>query len=156
DPATPPEQLDATWTRSARLYFAPGSKDAREGLTLEHATLLGDVDVTHPQVAMRSQALDLLFDRPPAQAAPAQPVIALPETIASGSATTQPADALAHAKEKKPDAQPELRRMIASDHVWCDLKDEKGKLQTVLGDQLALETAHDKDGKLYPRLVNVD
>ena len=28
--------------------------------------------------------------------------------------------------------------MIASEHVWCDLKDDKGKRQTVLGDELSL------------------
>src|SRR5205085_3233681 len=108
-------------------------------------------------------ALDLIFDRPPAHAStrPAAVIAVVPAdgsaTVgAAGSAITQPAIALAHAKEKKEDEQPELRRIIASDHVWCDLKDDKGKLQTVLGDALELETAHDKDGKLYPRLVNVD
>ena len=142
----PPERLEARWARSAVLNFAAGPKDQHDAMAIEHAVLTGDVDVKHPQLALKSQALDLYFD-------PAAPARRKPTTAPADPAAVASA---AGARPEKTATQSELRRVVAADTVWCDLKDQNGKRQTVLCDHLTMQTATDDDGKLYPRIVNAD
>ena len=92
----------------------------------------GDVDVRHPQLALKSQELRLLMGEPTANA----------------DLSTQPTS--------RPARRAELREIVATTDVWCDLIGADGKRQTVTTDQLTVQTATDADGKLYPQTVLAD
>jgi len=71
DPAGPskPGMLDLRWQRLARIYFlnhptagkTPTGKSPQQQLAVDHAHFEGDVDVRHPQLALKSQLLDATF-----------------------------------------------------------------------------------------------
>jgi lipopolysaccharide export system protein LptA len=143
-PATQPTiaALDAAWTKIGRLYFAPSTSGAA-AMSFDHAELEGDVDVKHPQMALRSQKLNLFFEEKPAT----RPTT-LPAAPATEPAGTQPST--------RPANQSILKRMVAIDRVWCDLADSNGRRQTVTTDLLTMSTSLDKEGKLYPQFITAD
>jgi len=122
----PPQVVHAAWSQGGTLWF----KDGLAGeMTLDHADFAGDVDVNHPQLALKSQHLALRFE----------------ERIKPATRpATQPA---------KPSVVLELKQVVATADVWADLIDADGQKQTVTTDQLTVDTATDADGKLYPRIV---
>jgi len=58
----PAPPLLAKWTKTCTLYFAPGDNAASGSMNIERAELEGNVDVTHPQIKINSDALELSFD----------------------------------------------------------------------------------------------
>ncbi|MDB5333554.1 MAG: OstA-like protein, partial [Phycisphaerales bacterium] len=149
--------MDAKWARSAKLYFA--GRGGPDEMAIEHMDLAGDVDVLHPQMALKSQALSLFFERSPVG----------PATLPAGPQTRpagDPGDALAiGAPPTHPSTRPagdkrgpqtELRTVLATDSVHCQLSDASGKKQTIDCDALELRTAHADDGKLFARQVDAN
>ena len=127
--------LQAAWTRLAQFDFTrpSGDHDAQQQPVVQHGYLEGDVDVKHPELALRSHALELFFD-PPAQ---------------------RPEESLDDFGEADRDrsTQPRLRQAVATTKVWCRTIDKDGKPQTIECDRLALNTAL-AQGKLYARKIN--
>jgi hypothetical protein len=122
DAKTPHPLLYAAWARQAEFDFTPESTGRQPAITFGRFD--GDVDIRHPKLAMKSQALDLLFD-PPAKSA-------------------------AKADAGKSSSQSTIRQIIATTAVSCDVEGADGKLQHLTGQRLVLDT--DKaDGKLYAR-----
>lgn len=121
--------LQAAWSRQALFNLTTTTPD--EQATVHDAHFAGDVDIRHPKLALKSQALDLLFDpRPkPARAGP-------------GERDPQPHQ-----------AQPDLRQVVASTDVFCVVEDSQGKKQNIEAQRLVLDT--DVAGeKLYPQHLN--
>src|SRR5207237_816535 len=57
----------AKWTKTCTLYFAAdapagSAKGPSSDMNIERAELEGNVDVTHPQIKLKSDALELAFD----------------------------------------------------------------------------------------------
>lgn len=127
--------LQAAWTRFARFDFTqpPGERGSQRQPVVQHGYLEGNVDVKHPELALRSQALELLFD-PPAE----QPEESLDDWAQGG---------------RDRSAQPRLRQAIATSKVWCRTIDKDGKPQTIECDRLVLNTGL-ADGKVYARQIN--
>lgn len=168
-PANPPTgagtnaMMDAHWKKGAKVYFTSKGQGAKEGgkaaqagqdqLDVEHIDLSGDVDVKHPQLVMNSQALSLYFAPPfkPAPRAGAAP----DRSVAGLSPTTRPADAsagLGAAAGGKP--QQELKKVVATDNVHCELAGQNGKKQIIDCNELVMHTARSDDGKFYAKTVN--
>lgn len=125
-----PQVVTARWNREGRLTF----KDGLTGeMSFDRADFAGDVDVVHPQLALKSQDLALLFQESirPAESPKAD----------TTKATTRPSSQL------------ELKQVIATTDVWADLVDGDGRKQTVTTDRLTVDTASDGDGRFYPRLI---
>ncbi|MDB5172463.1 MAG: OstA-like protein, partial [Phycisphaerales bacterium] len=165
--------MDAKWTRGAKLYFA--GKGGPEEMAIEHMDLAGDVDVLHPQLALKSQALSLFFEPQPKGPAtrPAGANKAAAEVEAKADAGAReravavvPDDVVKeHGGAARPATRPagekrgpqaELRRVLATDSVHCQLTDAAGKKQTIDCDALELRTAHADDGKLFARTVDAN
>jgi hypothetical protein len=126
------QMLDASW-RELATFRLVGQRE--QDLWVEHADLTGAVDVKAPQGQLRSQRLELAFDAP------------------TGPATRPAADdELASARPEK--SQPNLRRIIATDNVFCELIDAKEGSRKVECQRLALDTAHGDGGDLYPSVVD--
>ncbi|MDB5293267.1 MAG: OstA-like protein [Phycisphaerales bacterium] len=139
--------MDAKWARSAKLYFT--GKGGPEEMAIEHMDLAGNVDILHPQLALKSQALSLFFEPPPKGPATKPP--GLPDGIVDGQApVTRPATRPARGP------QAELRRVIATDTVHCQLTDVAGKKQVIDCDALELHTAHADDGRLFARTIDAN
>jgi lipopolysaccharide export system protein LptA len=130
-------------------------------LVVDHAHFEGDVDVRHPQLALKSQLLDATFasvvapvpgngavvlpsPRPPGQADPGKPQGG--GALAAATATTLPATA--------PREQTILRHLVATDAVTCVMTDEGGKKQNVECHLLTMDTALSPVGKLYPKKID--
>ena len=115
--------LHAVWSKLAEFDFAqpPGAKQA--SVRLGH--MEGDVSIKHPRVALKSQALDLLFE-PPEQS---------PATKGGKS------------------SEANLRQIIATTGVWCEVDGSDAKKQTIEADRLALDTGKSA-GKLFARHLN--
>lgn len=129
------DMLDAAWRDSATFHLV-GERE--EELWVEHAEFAGDVNVKAPQGTVRAHRLELAFDAPTAPA-------------------TQPGEAPtadARPGDTRPKSQPNLRRVIATDSVYCELLDAKEGRRLLECQRLALETARSDDGMLYPRLVD--
>jgi hypothetical protein len=59
----PGPPLLAKWTKTCTLYFAGGELASAGGsMNIERAELEGNVDVNHPQIKIKSDALELTFD----------------------------------------------------------------------------------------------
>jgi hypothetical protein len=122
DAKTPHPTLRAAWAKQAAFDFTPES--AGRQAAVKFGRFEGDVAIDHPKLALRSQALDLLFDPP--------------------TRTSKQGDS-ANAS-----SQPNIRQIIATTAVRCDAQGADGKQQHLTGDRLVLDT--DKaDGKLYAR-----
>ncbi len=170
DPAGPsrPGVLDLRWQRLARIYFvnhptsaaktAPG-KSPRQQLAVDHAHFEGDVDVRHPQLALKSQVLDTTFASVLAPV-PGKAAVLLPSPQPPASDAAQPNNplALAATPSTRPAAAPRqqtiLRRLVATDAVTCQMIDEGGKKQNVECHQLMMDTALSPIGKLYPKKID--
>ena len=126
DPRTPHPQLDAAWVRQAVFEFTPETAGTQSSVKFGH--LEGAVDIHHPKLALESQTLDLLFEPD------ARPIEA--------NATTRPSS-----------SQPNLRQMIATTAVYCQVWGGDGKKQNIRSDRLVLDTGK-ADGKLYARHIN--
>ena len=123
-------ELYADWTRQAEFDFTQSADRSQPAVSNGHFE--GDVKIRHPRFALNSQLLDLLFD-PPTKSSTAV------------AAATQPGD--------KGTSQPNLREVIATTGVFCQMDSASSKRQMIECNRLALETAK-ADGKLYARHVN--
>jgi hypothetical protein len=145
----------AKWSKTCTLYFV-GEKQSE--MNIERAELDGDVAVDHTQLKLRSQGLDLVFEP---QGATTKPTT---QVAATQIATTQAiAGAIARATTgptSKPSTRPavraDLRQMVATGTVHCEMMDEKQRVQTIECDRLALLTAKTPDGRIYPSTINAD
>lgn len=137
--------LDARWSRSARLYLLGGGAGETGELSVRQMDLAGDVDVQHPQLSMQSQALSLFFD--PGDRAATQP---------SGRRARSPSGATTLPATQPTRPQLQLQRMLANTDVHCQLTDAEGKHQTIDGQQLEMLTARGADGQIHPRRVNAE
>ena len=121
-----PEMIRVAW-REAATFHLVGENES--DMWVDRADLAGDVDVQAPQGVVRSQRLELAFDAPaPSDSKP----------------TTAPAD--------RP--QPNLRRVVATEKVYCELVDPKKGRQTLDCQRLALDMAKSPEGDLFPRVVD--
>jgi hypothetical protein len=149
--------LMAKWSKTCTLYFASGEGTsggagaASQSMNIERAELDGDVYVDHPQIKLKSQALELAFDTTKAEKGGAtsrpttRPVVAMATTTRPTSApTTQPA------------IRSDLKQLVATGSVHCEMTDSAKKTQTIDCNRLTLQTAKAPDGKIYPNTVNAD
>jgi hypothetical protein len=126
DPKTPHPELNTAWTKLAEFEFTPEVAGKQSSVKFGHFE--GDVDVRHPKVTLQSQVLDLLFD---------------PPTKSDGAApTTRPTS-----------SQPNLRQLIATTSVFCQVEGSDGKKENINSNRLVLDTEK-ADGKLYARHIN--
>jgi hypothetical protein len=124
------QTLDARWSRMGQLFMKEGLAGS---MTFDRAVFQGDVDVRHPQMALKSQSLDLQFeDR------------AVPASVATPG---KPSPTTRRASESV------LKELIATTDVWCDLADPSGRRQTITTDRLLVQTENDAAGRMYPRRV---
>jgi hypothetical protein len=151
----------AKWSKTCTLYFV-GEKQSE--MNIERAELDGDVAVDHTQLKLRSQELDLLFEpqgggttRPATQVAATQ--VAATQ-VATTQATTAAIARATTGPVSKPSTRPamraDLRQMVATGTVHCEMTDEKQRVQTIECDRLALLTAKTADGRIYPSTINAD
>jgi hypothetical protein len=124
--------MDARWTQGARVYFAGGK--LQDNQTIQQLDLFGDVDVKHPQLVMQSQVLSLHFEPPDK-----------PVDKSSGPSTRTAGG--------KSASQPELKSVIASDTVHCEIAGQNGKRQKIDCNRLDMETARTTDGKFYAHKI---
>lgn len=90
DAGKPTSPLLAKWTKTCTLYFAPGDNAASGSMNIERAELEGNVDVTHPQIKIKSDALELSFDT---NKAPTTRPTTRATTLPVNGATTEPSPA---------------------------------------------------------------
>ncbi|QOV87476.1 hypothetical protein [Humisphaera borealis] len=131
-PVAPPQIVTARWNREGRLKFKNGIGG---DLTFERADFSGDVDVVHPQLALKSQELALMFEEHLKQP------------------TTAPALAGKASPTTKLSTQLDLKQVIATTDVWADIIDDQGRKQTVTTDRLTVDTATADGGKIYPKVI---
>lgn len=131
--------LDVKWQNGGRIHLAESS--STDQMSVRQIDLRGNVDVKHPQLALRSQELSLFFSPP--SSATTKPAIA--EVAKLTRASTRPAGSR---------SQMQLDRVFATTGVWCQLTDAQGKKQTVEGDSLELLTAPTINHQFQPRQVN--
>ncbi len=128
--ATEPQSLEARWTQSCTLHFA--GKNNNE-MAIDTADLEGDVDVKHPQMKLTSQSLELTFD---------------PTAKSSSEPATRPTTAPAN-------AQSNLRKLVATGNVHCDLSDAQAT-KTIDTDRLVVLCEPGAEGRLVPRTIVAD
>jgi hypothetical protein len=126
DPKTPHPMLNAAWTKQAVFNFTPESAGGQTSIQSGHFD--GDVDIRHPKFALKSQALDLLFDPPTKKI--------------ESDATTRPSS-----------SQPNLRQLIATTAVECQVEGSDGKKENITSNRLVLDTEK-AVGRLYARHLN--
>jgi hypothetical protein len=146
--------LMAKWSKTCTLYFASGEGGsggaASQSMNIERAELDGDVFVDHPQIKLKSQALELAFDTSKAEKGGAatrpttRPVVAMSATRPTSAPATQPA------------IRSDLKQLVATGAVHCEMTDSAKKTQTIDCNRLTLQTAKGADGKIYPNTVNAD
>jgi len=132
--------LDVKWQRGARIHLADSG--SQEQMSVRQMDLSGNVDVKHPQLALRSQELSLFFTP--------QSVAGAKHAIANVEESTKPSTR----PTGSPRSQMQLDRVLATTGVWCQLTDAQGKKQTVEGDSLELLTAPSANHQFQPRQVN--
>lgn len=127
--------MNASWNDRCVLRFdtLPDGRSA-----IKQADITGDVFIDHPQIKLNAQRLELAFDSSPHGASSKS--VTKPTTIAS----TQPS------------MQMNLKQLVASDAVHCQMKDGENKTQMIDCNTLTLLTDFTPDGKLVPRTVNAD
>lgn len=69
DAGKPGAPLLAKWSKTCTLYFASTDNAASGSMNIERAELEGNVDVTHPQIKIKSDQLELSFDTKKGEAA---------------------------------------------------------------------------------------
>lgn len=134
-------KMKASWADRCSLRFE-ALPDGRTAI--KQADIAGDVFIDHPQIKLNSQRLELSFDV--AAHGPATKPVALAASQPATNPATQPS----------PLMQTNLKQLIASDAVRCQMKDSAGNAQTIDCNTLTLLTDFTPDGKLAPRTVNAD
>ena len=131
--------MNASWIDRCVLRFEtlPDGRSA-----IKQADITGDVFIDHPQIKLNAQRLELAFDS--SQHGTASKAVTKPTTTATTKATSQPS------------MQMNLKQLVASDSVHCQMKDSENKTQTIDCNTLTLLTDFTPDGKLVPRTVNAD
>ena len=127
--------MKASWMDRCVLRFdtLPDGRSA-----IKQADITGNVFIDHPQIKLNAQRLELAFDA--SQRGPTSKAVTKPTTIATS----------------QPSMQMNLKQLIASDAVHCQMKDSENKSQTIDCNTLTLLTDFTPDGKLVPRTVNAD
>jgi lipopolysaccharide export system protein LptA len=128
-------KMHAAWTDRCSLRFET-LPDGRSGI--KQADITGNVAIDHPQIKLNSQRLELTFD------------------VAGRPAANRPAKSSTAPATQTAMSQTNLKQLIASDAVHCEMKDSQGKPQTIDSNSLTLLTEFSPDGKLVPRTVNAD
>jgi hypothetical protein len=131
--------MDASWQQSAKIFFSPAGHGQS---TIRRAVLAGDVDISHPQLSLQSQELELRF---------APPVIASSHPVAGVADPGNPASPTPATNS----ANGELRQVSATDSVDCRLTDSAGKKQTIDCQKLDVRMAHGATN-VYPRQIFAD
>ena len=131
--------MNASWIDRCVLRFETLA-DGRSAI--KQADITGDVFIDHPQIKLNAQRLELAFDS--SQHGPASRAVTKPTTTATTKSTSQPS------------MQMNLKQLVASDSVHCQMKDSENKTQTIDCNTLTLLTDFTPDGKLVPRTVNAD
>jgi len=147
--------LDATWHDLATFRLVGERED---DLWVERADLSGAVNVKSPQGLVRSERLELAFDPPTPKslAAAATPPVAEPRSEISNpdpKPSAPPAATTAPTTHPSDSRSPNLRRVVATDNVYCELVDEKEGTRKLDCQRLTLDTARSDAGALYPRVV---
>ncbi len=124
------KMANARWSKWCKLHFGGD----RQKATIQKVALAGDVDVQHPLLGLKSQALQLEFDEASPQSGP--------------SPATAPTSA--------PSTSAGLKLVSAEGAVNCVMRNVKGAEQTLDCDRFVLRTERSEDGRLYPRQVNAD
>jgi hypothetical protein len=137
EPGTPPAQLHAAWGKLAEFDFS--AVDAQGQPAVKAGHFVGDVDISHPRMNLRSQTLDLAFAT--TSKVVVAPALSKNAPVAAGSKNPPRAQ-----------SQTNLESVVATTGVNCELLDADGKKKTIDADRLRVETAM-ADGKMYPRHV---
>jgi hypothetical protein len=124
-------------------------------MNIERAELDGDVAVEHTQLKLRSKALELAFEPQKKEATERRSDGATKGGIAT-QATTGAVAAAATKPSTRPTIRADLRQMVATGAVHCEIIDDKQRTQTIECNRLALLTAKTADGRLYPSTINAD
>jgi hypothetical protein len=128
--------LDASWKDSAAFRLVGQSE---QDMWVQNAQFAGDVHVKAPQGNVRARQLELTFDPPTA-----------PARVRDDDNADAPG-----AQAQAPKAsQPNLRHVLATDNVFCELIDAKEGKRLVECQRLALDTARSVAGELYPKIVD--
>ena len=132
-------KMKAAWVDRAILQF---QTDAEGRSAIRDADITGSVSIDHPQLKLNSNRLEMAFDVSE-RSAPAKPA---PATQSTAQSTTPPSGMM----------QANLKRLVASEAVHCEMKDSSNKTETIDSNSLTLLTDHSPDGRLVPRTVNAD
>ncbi len=154
NPAQKGEELYTEWADECTLFFIEG---ANHQTVIDRADLRGDVLVKHPQLLLKSKLLALRFDAPPPTTKPALTTApsTRPATIASTHPTTV-ASTQAATKPAAHDMQVNLKELVATDDVHCEMLDNAKEMRTIDCRRLEVTTARTADSKLYPRHLIAD
>lgn len=153
--------LKADWAKTCKIYFTP---DEEGRSSVDHAEMEGDVHVLHPQFKLRSDLLDLSFEttraarRNPATAPArtAQASATEPLALPAPGPTSLPSTRAATNPAASPMNQSNLKQMVATGAVHCDMTDSNKKNQTIDCNRLTVVTIPGPDGKSTPRTILAD
>lgn len=152
--AAAPGMLDASWRDTATFRLVGEREDQ---MWVEHAAFAGKVDVKAPQGVIRSERLELTFDPPAGEFTPVPATTSKPRTPAGSTLAERSSDSPAlsdRSSFRNRSDSPNLRRIVATDSVYCELLDATEGKRVVECQRLALDTARSGDGELYPRTVD--
>jgi hypothetical protein len=76
--------------------------------------------------------------------------------LAQASPTTRPLAATTRPATTRPAIRNDLRQLVATGTVHCEMTDSAKKTQTIDCKRLTMQTAAAGDGKIYPQTVNAD
>jgi hypothetical protein len=127
DAAAGGKTMDASWQQSAKIFLQTTGHGQS---AVRRAVLAGDVNISHPQLSLQSQGLELRF-APPTTSSRSGPAT---------SATSSNGD---------------LRQVIATNSVNCRLTDAAGKKQTIDCQKLDVRMARGAQN-VYPRQIFAD
>ena len=157
----PGAPLLAKWTKTCTLYFAnqPGAQSSGQ-MDIERAELEGNVDVTHPQLKLKSDALELTFDptkRPPTTAPTGAPRAHAELPIPARANLTSPE--LAAAQQALAEVKSSIKDLGTPLPPGQSLEAKSQELQT-LESKVALQAKAIKDietaGQIIPRNIRDD
>lgn len=152
--AAAPGMLDASWRDTATFRLVGEREDQ---MWVEHAAFTGKVDVKAPQGVIRSERLELMFNPPAGEFTPVPTPTTKPRTSAASTLVERPSDSPAlsdRSSFRNRSDSPNLRRIVATDSVYCELIDATEGKRVLECQRLALDTARSGDGELYPRTVD--
>ena len=126
----PAQRLRATWNDACVLTLVPGTDGARD-LRPDRATFAGDVRVDHPQLALRSESLELGFDpldrsdQPPPNEVKARGAVQCRLIDAAGNDQTIRCDDLMVAVAPAGNAKLSPKTVVADGNVIATSADEE-------------------------------